>query len=159
VLFGTSPDIVKDFTLDGKPVRVTMPRPHGPSACLWAVVDDWSLLMPGNLPEEQRAYWQDRLENPDDTLDRSMLRPVAFALAQQVYGVPWWAAHRILEETTSAYLAYQVWCTRRGFHPAEETADRIVASAVAWVSERWSEDSEAKSWQQRVYMPPAGVRG
>lgn len=152
-------DLHADFTLDGQKVRVTMPRPPGPAACMWALLDDWSPLLPGALPGEQAAYWAARLADPEDGLTRAQLRPVAFRLARQVYGVPWWSAHRILKEAADSYLSYQVWCVKKSFQPGEEPADRIVASCVAYLSGQWTEQAQAQSWSDRIFKNPPGVRG
>ena len=138
--------------------RVTLLRPDGPTACLWALADNWHALMPGALPDEQRAYWESRLEDPEDSLDRHMLRPIAFRLARQVYGVPWWAAHRITEEASESHLMWQSWCIRHAFDPAHETPDRIIASIVGFISSQWDDAAQAKSWQIRTFMKPPGVR-
>jgi len=158
VLFGAQATIEADVNLDGEAYRVTLPRPEGPSACLWALADNWHELMPGALPADQRAYWNDRLANPEDPLDRHMLRPVAFRLARQVYGVPWWAAHRITEDAAEGHLMWQAWCVKHGFNPAGETADRIIASMVGWVTSGLEDEAQAKSWHQRTFMRPPGVR-
>jgi hypothetical protein len=158
MLFGAAGDLEADVNLDGEAYRVTMPRPNGPDACVWALADDWSPLFPGNLPDEQRAYWTDRLEDPDDPLERAHLRPVAFRLAKQVYGVSWWAAHRITEEAAEGHLMWQAWCVRHGFSPAGEGADRIIASIVGWITAGFEDPAQLKSWQTRTFMRPAGVR-
>lgn len=159
MLFGAKGEIAADVNVDGDAFRVTLTRPNGPDACLWALADDWSHLFPGALPDEQRAYWNGRLEDDADPLDRHMLRPVAFRLARQVYGVDWWAAHRITEEASNAHLMWQAWCIKHAFRPADETPDRIIASMIGWVSSGWEEPAHAKSWQQRTFMKPPGVRG
>lgn len=158
MLFGAVSEIAADVDLDGEAYRVTMSRPDGPEACVWALVDDWSPLFPGALPEEQRAYWLGRLEDEADPLDRHMLRPVAFRLAQQVYGVPWWAAHRITEEARDGHLMWQAWCIRHGFDPAGEPPDRIIASIVGWITSTFEDEAQVRSWQTRTFMRPAGVR-
>lgn len=158
MLFGAAAPIEADVNLDGEAYRVTMPRPDGPLACVWALADDWSPLMPGALPDEQRAYWTGRLEDPEDPLDREHLRPLAFRLARQVYGVPWWAAHRITEEAQGASLMFAAWCVKHGFNPAHEPADRIIAAIVGWVASNFEDEAQAKSWQTRTFMRPAGVR-
>lgn len=158
MIFGAASPITADVTLDGEPLRVTMLRPDGPSACMWALIDNWAALFPGALPEEQGAYWNGRLADPEDPLDRHMLRPVAFRLARQVYGVPWWAAHRITEEAHQGYLMWQAWCVTHGFDPAAQPADRIIASIVAWTASRWEDAAQAQAWQQRIFMRPPGVR-
>lgn len=157
MLFGLQLPIVVDADLDGDPIRVIMDQPDGPTACLWALVDDWSPLMPGALPAGQRRYWEDRLADPDDQLDRRALRPLAFALARRVYGVAWWTAHRILQEAAEARLAYETWCVAHGFDGRGQPAHRIVASAAAWAASTWSDEAQASSWTQRVSMPPPGV--
>lgn len=159
MLFGAPMTIEADVNLDGEAYRVTMARPDGPAACMWALADDWSPLMPGALPDEQRAYWTSRLEDPEDALDRHMLRPLAFRLARQVYGVDWWAAHRITEQAHEGHLMWQAWCVSHAFDPARESADRIIASIVGWVASGFEEEAQAKSWQTRTFMRPAGVRG
>lgn len=159
MLFGADTPATADIDLDGHAITVTMPQPSGPEACLWALADQWHHLMPGALPAQQRAYWQHRLADPEDPLDRHMLRPVAFRLAQQVYGVPWWAAHRITEEAAQAPLMWKAWCIRHAFRPVGESADRIIASIVGWVSSGWEDPAQAKSWQQKIFMRPPGVRG
>jgi len=158
MLFGATAEITADVNLDGEAYRVTLPRPNGPEACVWALADDWSPLFPGALPDEQRAYWNARLEDPEDPLDRHMLRPLAFRLARQVYGVPWWAAHRITEEAGDQHLMWQAWCVRHGFAPAGESADRIIASIVGWIMSGFEDPAQVKSWQTRTFMRPAGVR-
>ncbi|MER6610235.1 hypothetical protein ABT282_31075 [Streptomyces sp. NPDC000927] len=157
-MFGGRLEIGADIDLDGSAYRITMPRPPGSEACLWALIDDWRLLVPGGLPEEQRSWWEDFLSDPESQHDWMVLRPAAFSIAKQVYGVPWWAAHRILKEAAEAYLSYQMWCVAKGFRPTDEPADRIVASAVAWISSQWTEESQAKTWQQATFMPPSGVK-
>lgn len=159
MLFGAQATIDADVNLDGEAYRVTMPRPNGPDACMWALVDDWSPLMPGALPDEQRAYWDGRLEDPDDPLDREHLRPVAFRLARQVYGVDWWAAHRITEQARDGHLMWQAWCVKHAFDPAGESADRIIASIIGWIASGFEDEAQAKGWQQRTFMRPPGVRG
>lgn len=158
MLFGAAAEITADVNLDGEAYRVTMLRPNGPTACMWALVDDWSHLLPGALPDEQRAYWTGRLADPDDGLDRHMLRPVAFRLARQVYGVPWWAAHRITAEASEGHLMWQAWCVKHAFNPASESADRIIASMVAQQLAGLEDEAQARGWQQRTFMRPPGVR-
>jgi hypothetical protein len=158
MLFGTTSQVSTDVDVDGEAFTVTMDHPNGAEACMWAAADDWSRLFPGSLPDEQRAYWEDRLADPEDRLDRHMLQPVAFRLARQVYGVPWWAAHRITEEAVSAYLMWQAWCVKHGFDPAGESADRIIASIVGFVSSHWDDQAQAQSWQNRIFMRPTGVK-
>lgn len=159
MLFGAAVDITADVDLDGEAFRVTMPRPNGPEACVWALADDWAPLFPGNLPDDQRAYWAARLEDDADPLTRAMLRPIAFRLATQVYGVPWWAAHRITEEVREGHLMWQAWCIRHGFNPAGESADRIIASIVGWVTAGFEDEAQIRSWHTRTFMRPPGVKG
>lgn len=157
MLFGIRLPIVVDADLDGDPIRITMDHPDGSTACLWALLDDWKPLLPGALPDDQRAYWEDRLADPDDPLDWAALRPLAFAAARRVYGVAWWSAHRILQEAAEAPLLYEMWCVRHAFDPADQPAHRIVASAAACVASAWSDEAQATSWSQRVSMAPPGV--
>jgi len=157
-VFGTVAPVAVPVDMDGQAYLVTMEQPPGPLACTWAAADDWRPLFPGHLPDDQRAWWQERLEDPDDVLDYMALRPVAFAVAEQVYGMPWWAAHRILLEVAEEHLAWTVWCVRRGFDPEREDARRILASAVAYRVERMDGPAEVKGWSTRMFMPPPGVK-
>lgn len=158
MILGAELDITADVDLDGERLRVVLPRPDGPNACLWALTDDWMCLFPGSLPEDQRGYWTDRLEDPDDNLDRAALLPIAHELSQQVYGVPWWAAHRICEEAAQKHLMWEAWCIKHGFDASGEPAHRIIASIVGWVAEGWEDDSQAKAWSQKMFMRPKNAR-
>lgn len=158
MIFGRPLALQATVRLDGETYLVHMDPPPGPDACLWALHDTWLALFPGALPDEQAAFWDERLTNPEDSLSYASLRPVAFELARQLYGVPWWAAHRITEEAAAAYLAYESWTVQRGFDPAGQPARRIIASIIAWASESWADEADVKSWQQRTFMPPPGVR-
>lgn len=158
MIFGRPIALQATVRLDGDTYLVHMDPPPGPDACLWALQDNWRALFPGALPDEQRAFWDERLTDPASAIGYASLRPVAFDLARQLYGVPWWAAHRITEEAASAYLGYEGWCLIHGFDPAGQPARRIIASIVTWISSGWTDESDAKSWQQRCFMPPPGVR-
>lgn len=159
MLFGARLEISADVDLDGEAYRVVVPRPKGVDACLWALGDEWWHLFPGSLPDDERAYWQDRLKDPTDPLTRAMLVPIAHKLAVQVYGVPWWTAHRMLEQAAESHLAWSSWCVSHGFRPEDEPADRIIASILGWVSANWDDESAAKSWSQKVFMRPKNARG
>lgn len=158
MIFGLPGRLHTTVRLDGDDYLVYMDPPQGPTACLWALQDEWLALFPGALPEDQRAFWDELLTKPESEVSYGTLRPVAFDLARQLYGVPWWAAHRITEEAAGSYIAYEGWCVRRAFYPEQHTARRIISSIVAWLAEGWSDETDAKSWQQRTFMPPPGVR-
>lgn len=157
MLFGAQIPISVNAVVDGTTVQVSMDTPPGPDACLWALSDRWLPLFPGNLPDDQRTWWVSRMRDPDDAHSLVHLRPIAFALAQQVYGVPWWSAHRILSEAAQHYMGFQVWCTSHGFDPAVEPAHRTVAAAVAWAGTQFTDDDDAQAWQRRISMRPKGV--
>lgn len=158
MIFGLQATLQATIRLDGSDYLVYMDEPPGPEACLWALQDEWLPLFPGSLPAEQHAFWGDLLADPESPVSYAALRPLAFDLARQLYGVPWWAAHRITEQAAHAHIAYEGWTVRRGFAPAGQSARRIIASIVAWQAEQWVDEAEAKSWQQRMFMPPPGVR-
>lgn len=158
MIFGLTTILQATARLDGSDYLVHMKEPPGPQACLWALQDEWLPLFPGALPTDQRAFWSELLADPDTPVSYTTLRPLAFELAQQLYGVPWWAAHRITEQAAHARIAYEGWTIRQGFDPAGQPARRIIASIVAWQSEQWSDEADATGWQQRTFMPPPGVR-
>lgn len=158
MIFGRPLALQATVRIDGDTYLVHMDQPPGGDACLWALQDTWLSLFPGALPEEQRAFWHERLTDPETSVGYAALRPVAFDLARQLYGVPWWAAHRITEEAAASHMAYEAWCVRRGFDATGQHARRIIASAVAWLSEGFTDEADAKAWHQRTFMPPPGVR-
>lgn len=157
MIFGLPVTLRAQVRIDGTDYVTYLDEPSGPEACSWALQDEWRLLFPGALPDDQQSFWTDLLTDPESAVSYSTLRPVAFRLAQQLYGVPWWAAHRITESAAQAHLAYESWTIRRGFDPKGQPARRIIASIVAWQADQWGEESEAKSWHQRTFMPPPGV--
>lgn len=158
MIFGLATPLISSVRLDGEQYSIHMDPPPGPQACIWALQDTWIELFPRSLPEDQQAFWEERLADHESNLSYASLRPIAFDLASQLYGVPWWAAHRLTEEAAASHIAYEGWCVRRAFHPEQHTARRIISSIVAWTSEGWTDESEAKSWHQRTFMPPPGVR-
>lgn len=159
MLFGAPQEISANVDLDGEAFRVVLPRPDGSTACLWALADAWWEMFPGSLPEGERDFWDDRLSDPDDPMSRSMLLPVAHQLANQVFGVPWWAAHRICEETAGQHMSWLAWCVKHGFEPSTSGAERLIASMVAFASEAWDDEAQAKSWSQKMFMRPKNARG
>lgn len=157
MLFGAHVPIAVDAVVDGEHLQVSMECPDGPEACLWALSDQWTFLFPGALPEVQRRWWTSRMRDPSDALSLVHLRPIAFNLALQVYGVPWWSAHRILTETAQQRMGFEVWCVGHAFDPAGEPPHRIVAAAVAYLSSQLQTDEERQAWQARITMRPKGV--
>ncbi|MFF4661942.1 hypothetical protein [Streptomyces sp. NPDC001282] len=158
MIFGLRAPLQTSVRLDGTDYLVYLPEPDGSEACVWALQDEWLRLFPRALPEDQQAFWDDLLTNPETAVSYATLRPIAFRLAQQLYGVPWWTAHRLTESAAQSLLAYEAWTVRKGFDPAGKPARRIIASVVAWQAEQWADEAEAKSWHQRMFMPPPGVR-
>lgn len=157
MLFGHRTPIRLQANIDREPIAAVLVVPPGPLACSWAHRNDWSLLFPGALPTDQRDWWERRLEDPGDHLDRHMLRPLALQAAHAVYGVPWWVAHRLLTQAADDYLSFQAFTIRRGFDPSRESADRIVAACYAWRLSGFEKETEATMWWAQLTTPPADM--
>ncbi|MET7814224.1 hypothetical protein ABZT26_25675 [Streptomyces sp. NPDC005395] len=158
--FGVLPVIEHDVDLDGEALTIRLPQPPGLQACDWVAHDQWLALFPDALPEEQRAYWHERMADPADPLTAGVLRVIAYKLAEQVYGMPWWAAHRLTVRAAASWWQFEAWCAGHGFNPhvPGTPAVRLVGACWAWLAGGLEED-KLSAFHREVFEPPKGDLG
>ncbi|BDT39531.1 hypothetical protein [Streptomyces yaizuensis] len=159
---GFGPPVVVDLDvdLDGEPLRISLPQPDGMAACEWAVWDDFLALFPGALPPDQYAYWRERMRDPSDPLTVGALQVIAYRVAERVYGVPWWAAHRLTLRAAASWWQFEAWSVTVGFDPRVPGtgAARIVGACWAFVSAGLAAE-EVQLLHRELWEPPAGPIG
>ncbi|MEU0770636.1 hypothetical protein [Streptomyces albogriseolus] len=158
--FGPAALITLDVDLDGEQLRIELPRPPGLLACDWAAHDDWLSLFPEALPGEQRAYWHERMADPGDPLTARALQVIAYDLAEPVYGMPWWAAHRLCIKAAQSWWQFEAWCAANGMDPHADgvPATRLVGACWAWLA-GGLEEQKAAAFHRETFEPPAGDLG
>lgn len=150
--FGPPADVVAvDVDLDGEPLRVELDQPDGMTAAGWAALDDYPAMFPGALDPAQRGYWARRMADPADPLTMGAVRAIAYRLAQPLYGMDWWAAHRLCSRAAANWWQYEAWAVTRGFDPRTAPAARIAASCWAWAVSGCTEDGEAEALHREIF--------
>lgn len=155
--FGPPDAIAVDVDLDDAPYTIVLDQPHGWTAARWAALDAFLDLFPGALPEDQRAFWDDRLADPDDPMTNGAARMIAYALAKRVYGMEWWAAHRLCARAAANWWQYEAWSVTRGFDPRTAPAARIAASCWAWAAAQCDKEEDLDQLHRDVFTAPPGL--
>ncbi|MFJ4960269.1 hypothetical protein [Streptomyces sp. NPDC088739] len=155
--FGPPPLVVVDVDLDDEALAVELEQPDGMEAARWAALDDFLNLFPGALPDDQRAYWTERLADPDDPFTGRAARTVAYQIARAVYAVPWWTAHRLCSRAAAHWWAYEAWTVTKGFDPRTAPAARIVASCWAWAAAGADKDEDLEALRREVFEGPTDL--
>ncbi|MFJ9719885.1 hypothetical protein ACIRPQ_28835 [Streptomyces sp. NPDC101213] len=158
--FGLVPVIEHDIDLDGEALTVRLPQPPGLEACDWAAHDQWLSLFPDALPPEQRAYWHERMADPADPLNAGTLQVIAYDLAEYVYGMPWWAAHRLTVKAAAGWWQFEAWSAANNFdpHAPGTPASRLVGACWAWLAAGLEED-KLTAFHRETFEPPPGRLG
>ncbi|MFI7278504.1 hypothetical protein [Streptomyces sp. NPDC049879] len=150
------PDVVHvDVDLDDEELAVELPQPPGMRAATWAALDNWLALFPNALPEDQAAYWRERMANPLDPLNAGAVRAISYQVAHRVYGMPWWAAHRLTARAAANWWQYEAWAVARGFDPRTASAARIAASCWAWAAAGCEKTEDLEDLHRDVFTGPA----
>ncbi|MEU6932885.1 hypothetical protein AB0A05_27425 [Streptomyces sp. NPDC046374] len=155
------PDVIGlDVDLDGEPLRIELPQPRGIDACTWAVRDDFLGLFPGALPDEQKQYWQERMRDPADPLTIRAIQAIGYRLGRLVFGVPWWAAHRLTTRCAANWWQYEAWTVTVGFDPRAPgvPATRIIGACWAFLSAGLDAE-EGQELHDELWEAPAGPLG
>jgi hypothetical protein len=155
--FGPPGLVVVDVDLDDEALAVELSQPDGMDAAAWAAKDDWPALFPGALPADQRAYWLDRLADPDDPFTGGAARVIAYQVGTEVYGMPWWAAHRLCARAAVHWWAYEAWTVTKGFEPRTATAARIAASCWAWAAAAVGSEEDLEALRLDIFEAPEGL--
>lgn len=152
--FGPPTLVRVDVDLDGEPLSLELAQPDGMTAAGWSALDAFLQLFPGALPADQRAYWHERLADPADPLNMKAARAIAYRVADLVYGMPWWAAHRLTSRAAGAWWQYEAWTVDRGFDPRGASAARIAASCWAWAAAGCQTEAEGEALHREVFASP-----
>lgn len=155
--------LVVDFGGYSRLAAAEVPR-DGLLLAEWAAESDWPRLFPGAASGPDAAWWHERLEDPEDGLDLLHLRGIAYALAEQVYAVPFWAARRLARSARANWFGFCSWCAAAGLDPTGLPVDVLLAAVWAWRSE-WLDvgttEASARAARRRlhteIFDAPAGA--
>jgi len=141
------------FTVDGRPYALDVPH-DGRLLAGWAADGRWIELVPGCLHPDYAREFTDRLVHPTDPLGLRACHQIALGLAEEVYGVPWWAAARLCVTAREGWRYFGAWCVQHGVNLSGEPAHRVVSAALAWIASRVEDEKEARKVENDIFLPP-----
>lgn len=155
--FGPLDGGVLPFTVDGQQYALDVPY-DGRVLAGWAVAGQWTEIVPGAVHPYYRDEFFDRLADPRDALGLRACHHIALGLAEEIYGVPWWAAERLCATALSSWRYFGAWAAQHNFDPASAPAHRLVSATLAWLGSQVQDEKEARRIEQDVFMPPKPQR-
>ncbi|MFD7507895.1 hypothetical protein ACFV5N_00905 [Streptomyces sp. NPDC059853] len=141
------------FTVNGTAYSLLLPDDGRVLAGI-AASGQWSQIVPGLLDDHDWHEWMDRLRDPRDPLQYRVCWRVALGLSERIYGMPWWAAHRLCAIAVDQWRVYEPWTVTRGFDPGAAPAHRICASILAWARAGCQKESELARLDHTIFTPP-----
>ncbi|MFB7906690.1 hypothetical protein ACFC1T_09705 [Kitasatospora sp. NPDC056076] len=145
------------FTVDD--VLLCLEPFTGWQAVGWASSGAWAEIIPKALDPDSLDAVSQWLSDPDDPFNLAQCHRIAVGLAEEIYGVPWWAAVRLCSTAVSHWRAYAPWCTAKAFGPENSSATMICASVLAWLADTCEQKEDWSRMEAKIFTPPASARG
>lgn len=141
------------FTVDGHTYTLEVPH-DGRLLAGWATSGGWTNLVPGCIHPDDETEFYDRLADPRDKLGLRACHHIAMGLAEEIYGVPWWAAARVCATMLESWRYFGAWAVEHGFNPSGAPAHRLVSAGLAWLGSRVQDEKEARRVENEIFLPP-----
>jgi hypothetical protein len=141
------------FTVDGVGYALDLPDDGSVLAGI-AATGQWPEIVPGLLAPECRGVWVSQLRDPLGPISWRTTWRIATGLAEEIYGMPWWAAIRLCATAQSRWRDFAAWTVAHGFDPARAPAHRICAAVLAWLRTSCRDEKDLVRLEQRVFTPP-----
>lgn len=142
------------FRLGGETLRLAPFT--GWQAFEWAANGAWRDIVPAHLEESSYVHLAQRLSDRYDAFSIRHAHTVAVGLAEEIYGVPWWAAMRLCATAKEHQRNYLTWAAGRGLNPHGMSAVLICHSVLSWIYESCETKEERLRFESRIFTPPAG---
>ena len=141
-----------DFVIDGEEYRLpTLPTRTWLDSLALKPPGCWWHLLPGQLPEQQRAHLTARLLDNTDPLDIDDLEGYATAVLGAVCGMSFWAAHHLAVIARSNWLVLDGWFLSVGFDPYTQPIGRVLAGTYTWRARQCRKDSELQQLDTELW--------